>query len=166
MGIQLGFADRITYVFDSGPLIDIFRHYYPGRFPTFWTSLEDLVALGDITSTREVRRELIGRGDAVSTWVRSNQEVFPVPTATELEFVREIFKIKHFQNVIRAQERLLGRPVADPFVIARAASVPKGCVVTTEVMRPNAARIPNICQHFEVHCTDLKGFMELEDWSF
>jgi len=45
--------------------------------------------------------------------------------------VADIFKIPHFQTLIRKQERLLGKPVADPFVIAKAQSI-GGCVITTE----------------------------------
>lgn len=28
-----------VYVFDSGPLIDLFRHYYRDRFPSLWEAL-------------------------------------------------------------------------------------------------------------------------------
>jgi hypothetical protein len=35
----------------------------------------------------------------------------------EMEFVVEIFKVKHFQSLIRKKEQLEGTPVADPFVI-------------------------------------------------
>ncbi len=35
-----------------------------------------------------------------------------------------------------------------------------------EKFTPNAARIPNICQHFNVHCLDLRGFMTKEGWDF
>ena len=80
--------------------------------------------------------------------------------------VREIFKVEHFQQMIRYQERQKGKPVADPFVIARAFTLSEGCVVTTELLKPNAAKIPNICQHFGIDCTDLGGFMERENWSF
>ena len=40
------------------------------------------------------------------------------------------------------------------------------CVVTQESERPHAAKIPNICEHFGVDWTNLKGFMERENWSF
>lgn len=35
-----------------------------------------------------------------------------------------------------------------------------------EQLKPNAAKIPNICQHFKVPCVDLEDFMEQEDWVF
>jgi hypothetical protein len=56
-------------------------------------------------------------------------------------------------------------PVADPFVIA-CAKIRGGTVVTEERLKPNAARIPNICQHFGIPCTNLEGFMQLMGWNF
>ncbi len=58
-----------------------------------------------------------------------------------------------------------GKPVADPFVIAKANAI-GGCVVTQEKFRKNAAKIPNICKHFEIRFTNLEGFMEKVDWIF
>jgi hypothetical protein len=61
--------------------------------------------------------------------------------------------------------RLTGTPVADPFVIACAA-VRNGAVVTEEKFKQNAAKIPNVCAHFQVDCIDLEGFMRAVVWSF
>jgi len=68
--------------------------------------------------------------------------------------------------MIRKKERLQGKLVAGPFVAARARCLEEGRVVTTESNYPNAAKIPNICRHFKIDCTDLEGFMEREDWRF
>ena len=32
-----------VYVFDSGLLIDIFRHYYRDQFPPLWEGLEEFM---------------------------------------------------------------------------------------------------------------------------
>ncbi|MFY9611452.1 MAG: DUF4411 family protein [Blastocatellia bacterium] len=65
-----------------------------------------------------------------------------------------------------SQKALLkGTPVADPFVIA-AAAVRGGTVVTQEQPKPNAAKIPNVCDHFGVAWTDLEGFMNQQNWTF
>ncbi len=154
------------YVFDSGPLITIFRHYYPARFPTLWQQFDDMISNNHLTSTREVRNELEGYGDRLSDWCKQTHYVFPTPDSKELAIVRNIFEVEHFQQMIRYQERQQGKPVADPFVIARAKTLSEGCVVTAELFKPNAAQIPNICRHFEVDCVDLAGFMERENWSF
>lgn len=79
--------------------------------------------------------------------------------------MRDIFAVPHFQHLVRTQERLQGKPVADPFVIAKAKLL-KGCVVTEENRRPNAAKIPNVCDYFNIDCVNLEGFMEKENWIF
>lgn len=155
-----------VYVFDSGPLIDLFKHYYPGRFPSLWEQFDAMIDVGRITSTREVQNELDGSGDELSKWCKRHRNLFEVPSVDELRVVGGIFAVTHFQAMIRKQERMAGRPVADPFVIARARSVPDGCVVTTEKESAGAAKIPNVCEHFGVDWTNLEGFMEREDWRF
>lgn len=159
-----------VYVFDSGPLIDLFSHYYRERFPSLWQHFDEMIADGRITSTREVGNEIRGHGDKLAEWFEALKEdrtnVFVIPTPTELEVVREIFSVRHFQAMIRKKRRLEGRPVADPFVIARAKCLENGCVVTTERNTPNAAKIPNVCEYFGVDWTDLEGFMEREQWRF
>jgi len=51
--------------------------------------------------------------------------------------------------LVTETQRLKGQPVADPFVIA-SAKVRGGAVVTEELKREHAAKIPNVCQHFDV----------------
>jgi Domain of unknown function (DUF4411) len=79
--------------------------------------------------------------------------------------VGKIYGIPHFQQNIERQKLLKGGKNADAFVIARAA-VEKGTVVTMEVLKPEAVRIPNICEHFKVPYLSLEGFMEKEGWEF
>ena len=156
----------MIYVFDSSPLIDLFRHMYPDRFPSLWVNFDALVSEHRIISVLEVRNELVGRGDRLSDWVKGHRGFFLAPTANELGFVTEIFKVAHFQTLVRRKEQLQGKPVADPFVIAKAQALEQGCVVTQEVKKPNAARIPNVCEHFDIPCLNLEAFMAHEEWRF
>jgi len=80
-------------------------------------------------------------------------------------FVKEIFSVSHFRQLVAQKQRLRGTPVADPFVIA-SAKARQGCVVTEEESKPNSAMIPNVCEYFEIDCVHVEGFMEREDWSF
>jgi hypothetical protein len=73
--------------------------------------------------------------------------------------------VPHFQQNLEQQKLLKGGLNADPFVIARAA-VEQRTVVTMEKLKPHAAKIPNICQHFGVACMTLEEFMEAENWQF
>ena len=156
----------MPYVFDGDSLINLFRHYYPERFPTLWHRFDTLVSEDKVVSVREVFNEIGSREDALATWAKGQKRMlFSESTVEELEFVARIFRVRHFQAMIRKKERLKGKPVADPFVIARA-KVLGACVVTQEKTAENAAKIPNVCGHFDVACTNLEGFMEREAWRF
>ena len=156
----------MIYVFDSDSLIDLFKHYYPSRFPSLWEKFDALVLSGKVTSVREVSNEITQRDDRLSDWTKRNKTMFPISSPDELRIVADIFRIEHFQGNIRKKERLLGKAVADPFVIAKAKIIENGCVVTQEVLKENAAKIPNICLEFNVSCLNLEQFMEKEGWEF
>ncbi len=154
------------YVFDTNAFSQLFHSYYPARFPTLWVNFEALLADGEITSTREVGREIEDdRVKALREWAKGHPELFPAPTAEEGAFVGQIFAVPHFQQVIEQKKLYRGGKNADPFVIARA-SVLNATVVTMEQKPKNGARIPNICEHFGIDCTSLEGFMEKEGWQF
>jgi hypothetical protein len=154
------------YVFDTNAFSQLFHSYYPARFPTLWANFESIVGRGEITSTREVGREIEDdRVAALREWAKHRPELFPAPTAAEGAFVGQIFAVPHFQQVIEQKKLYRGGKNADPFVIARAA-VLKATVVTMEQKPTNGARIPNICEHFDIKCTSLEGFMEMEGWQF
>jgi hypothetical protein len=160
----------MIYVFDSDALINLFRHYFLKRFPTLWTKFHDLVSTDEICSVKEVYNEVVNRQakaeDRLSRWARDNPDVFARPSREELEFVTRIFRVPHFQALVRKKEQMQGKPVADPFLIARAHVLDHGCVVTEEKDTPNAARIPNVCRHFKVPCKNLEEFMEQKSWEF
>jgi hypothetical protein len=118
-----------------------------------------------IISVRDVAKEVEAYDDRLSKWAKNNRYFFQLPVAGEFAFVKEIFAVPHFRSLVRKQQILQGKPVSDPFVIAKA-KVVEGCVVAEEHFKPHASQIPNICRHFGVECVDLEGFMEREDWTF
>ncbi|MFN0158745.1 MAG: PIN domain-containing protein [Bacteroidota bacterium] len=156
----------MIYVFDTGPFV-VLRNYYPATFKSLWAGLEGLVETGTIVSTREVYNELLNFNDApfVQEWAKAHKTLFATPANNELQFVSRIFQETHFRSLIGNKEVLKGTPVADPFVIA-AAAVWKGTVVTQEVLKENAAKIPNVCDHFKIPYTNLEGFMNAQGWMF
>ena len=156
----------MKYVFDSDSLIDLFTHYYPARFPSLWEKFDALVSGGKLASVREVFNEIGSSEDSLAIWAKEQKSMlFLESTVEELQFVGEIFQVQHFQMMIRKKERLQGKPVADPFVIARA-KISNACVITQEKNTKNAAKIPNVCDHFGISCINLEGFMEKENWTF
>ncbi|WP_321922229.1 PIN domain-containing protein [Burkholderia sp. BCC1998] len=165
----------MIYVFDTSSIRSL-QHFYPRVFRSIWDGIERLVGQRRLISTREVLNEIERQAVSadVLAWVRSNRSLFTTPNADELRFVAAILKIRHFQALIGQQQRLKGTPVADPFVIA-CARVRQGTVVTEEgwlragdglAPKPHAAKIPNVCAHFEIPCIDLEEFMHQQDWQF
>ena len=156
----------MIYVFDTGSLSKL-KHYYPNVFKSVWSGLNALVASGDLISTREVWNEMqLGVPHPhVQSWINANKTMFQVPQGIELQVVGQILAIPHFQALIGTKQQLNGTPVADPFVIALA-KTKSGTVVTEEELKPNAAKVPNVCQHFGVSCINLETFMQQQGWSF
>ena len=128
---------------------------------------DDLVAAGRIVSVREVLNELELQSTKahLDEWVQKNKGMFSPPSAVETEFVSAIFEVAHFRQIVSTENVLKGRPVADPFVVA-AAKVRGACAVTEESMRENAAKIPNVCDYFEIEWTNVEGLMKREGWTF
>jgi hypothetical protein len=78
------------YVFDTSPLLTLFRTFYRRRFPTLWAQFDALVEDGSIVSTREVLREIEdGPVDTLRDWCIGKKELFPAPTAHEGAYVAQ-----------------------------------------------------------------------------
>lgn len=156
----------MPFVFDSSSF-RVLQNYYPQRFPTFWVKFNALVVGGEIISVREVSRELetLVTKEWFLDWYRTHKSIFHAPTQPESDFVREIFAIPHFQNLVAQRQRLKGMPVADPFVVA-SARVRSGSVVTEESSKPNAAKIPNVCDRFGIEWMNLEALLGRLGWRF
>ena len=158
----------MTYVFDTSAFITL-KHFYPSAFPSLWTGLENLIGSGELISVREVLNELGNYNDVdfIQQWAKDHKKIFTTPAQSELLLVQKVLAVPHFQALISGRALLKGTPVADPFVIAAAMALGEdGSVVTQEQMKPNAAKIPNVCDHFKVKCVDLEKFMAAQKWTF
>lgn len=149
----------MIYVFDTSPLINIFKNYYPRRFPSLWKKFNELVNNENLISCRENYREIEERDDNLFEWAKNHEKIFKSPSAEEGKFISQIYSIPLFRDNIEQQKLLKGGCNADPFVVAKAKSE-DACVVTLEKFKSNSPKIPNICGHFKIECLDLEGFME------
>lgn len=156
----------MVYVLDTNS-IRVIGNYYPERFPSFWEKFDAGVDQGLIVSVREVYNELDFQNtdQILREWIENHKGMFIILSREETEFVSQIFSIAHFRTLINRKNMLRGWPVADPFVIA-SAYVKQACVVSEEVFKDNGAKIPNICKHFGIDCTNIEGMMEREGWEF
>jgi Domain of unknown function (DUF4411) len=155
----------MVYVIDTSVISTLHRNFYRSRFPSLWKRFDAMADGGQFTSTREAHRELLDGHAQCHAWVSKYEHLFPTPDAAEAKFVVAIYAVKHFQGNIETQKILKGGKNADPFLVARAHCC-GGTVLTMEQFKPNAARIPNICAHFEIPCVHLERFMEIEGWTF
>ena len=154
------------YIIDSSSFI-VLGHYFPARFPSFWQKFEDFTATGGIVSVKEVQKELDNNNTRshLQGWIASHKGIFFPPTAAETEFVAKIFGVPAFLLLVKQRQTLKSGPCGDPFLIA-SAMIRSGCVITEETKREGAIRIPNVCEHFGIQCTNLEGLMEREGWTF
>lgn len=156
----------MIYIFDTNSF-KVLGNYFPESFPTVWERINLLVSEGRLKSVREVLKEVESGNNKrfVLVWINLNKQIFLEPTDDESLFVAEIFSIKNLRDLVIEKARLQGNPVAAPFIIA-CAKIRNGCVVTEEVFKPNAPKIPTVCQHFSIDCTNVQGLMEREGWQF
>jgi hypothetical protein len=157
----------MKYVFDNNTLSAIFKHYFYDRFPSFWAKFNELKVNREIISVREVRREIefLKRDDNLDEWLKNNTDFFEDPSVEELEFVTKIYNVQHFHQNLENKKLLKGGPFADPFIIAKA-KINNATVVSQEKYKENAAKIPNICEYFNIDCINLEGFLTKENWKF
>lgn len=151
------------YIFDKNVFISL-GHYYPGRFPTIWGRINELVDNGNLCSVREVRREIETNCPFkyIAQWAQDHSHIFMIPTEAELMIVRDIFRSEQYRGLVRRQNIVRGLPVADPFIVA-AGKFYEALVITQESPLSGGARIPALCHALEIRCTDLEGFLEKED---
>ena len=156
----------MIYVLDTNSF-GVLKNFYPETFPTLWDEIDTMVLLGDLVSVEEVFKEASKRIDSehLVAWIDGNRSIFSPPTEEEMQFVAEIFAVRHFEQLISEDKLLRGGHVADPWLIARARLL-DGCVVTEEKLKPNAAKIPNVCEHFGIEWANVQGLMQDKGWRY
>lgn len=155
-----------SYVIDSCSLIKL-GQFFPSRFPSLWKHIETLAISGRLISVKECRKEIdsYGDNDFIKAWAKDHSSIFTPASPQETQFVSTIFSVKHFGTLISEKAILQGKTVADPFLIA-SAKINEYILVTEELYKDNAAKIPNVCKHFGIKCITLEQFMEMENLTF
>ena len=168
------------YILDTGFFI-VIRHYYPETFPSFWNKLNETIKSQTILSVEQVRAELEGyRGEEthLDKWIKEHKDIFTNPSKEEQDIVQEIFSHQKFRTLITVKQRLSDKPVADPFIIAKAIHVQSNSDIATVVTSEQAAKkdndgniqgsyhIPDVCEHYHIKCISPLGFMKEQGWNF
>ena len=158
--------DGDCYVMDTGFFVTC-RSYYHENFPSFWNKMNEAVIVGKISSVKEVQKELENYGgeqEHLLNWIERHEHIFTDPTLEELDKTREIFKIPKFLKIVKNQARMQEKPVAVPFVIAKAWET--RATLVTEESRKKEGKIPDVCEYFGVKCMNTEEFMKNEGWKF
>ena len=151
------------YIADTGFFYAL-RHMYIANFPSLWARLDALVAGGELLSVREVKNELEWHApsEAIAQWAKHNRHIFASPSEAELQTVSEILAQPQFTGLIRLENLVKGRPVADPFVVAAAVHRKGSIVITEESLVKGGARVPAVCRAYKVLCDSFEGFLKRE----
>ena len=157
----------MVYVFDTNSFI-VLSHYYKDQFPSLWKKINKQVKANKIISVKEVFNEIESYESEtdLKKWVKENKQIFQKMSKEESHIVADIFtKHPKFQNMVSQKARLKGKPVADPFIVAKAIHI-QGTVVSEETFHKNGIKIPNLCKEKGITCLKLRGFMEKHNWKF
>ena len=101
----------MSYVLDNSSLIVLFNHFYPDRFPTLWEKFDKLMLDNKILLVREIYNEISryhSKENRLVQWAKDNRELFLQPSDEEMEFIRQIFSVNHFQSLVERKKILTG----------------------------------------------------------
>lgn len=155
------------YVVDTCAIRELLFHFKRGIivFDNMWEKLEHMIEIGQVVFVKETFNELDRQTAEVCDekgWLKRYKQYFLPPNNQECAFVSEIYSHRNFQNNIARRNILEGRPVADPFIIAKAKNIGENAVIVTcEKMAPNAAKIPNMCAEFDIKYINDKLFQKI-----
>lgn len=162
------------YVVDTNVFVNAFNVVNFQAFPDFWSSFEDLIEKGVIISVSEVYKELdrifiskskSRKNDKIAKWLNYRKTIFIKPTNEECLIVSDVFKTKNYRNLVKEKSILMGSPEADAFIVAKAKSK-NWIVVTNEKKKPNAPKIPNVCESFGVEYINQDEFFRIINENF
>lgn len=154
------------YLFDSSS-IRVMNNYYPNSHTSFWYNLRSFTLDGKILSVDQVYQELADQDvkPYVLEWMEENKRIFRTPTTEESRLVAKIFAVQKFQESLKQKQRIKKGAFADPWLVA-AGKIYDACVVTEERKPKHSSHIPNICEYFDVPCTNMEGFLDRNGWQF
>ncbi|MFI5851889.1 DUF4411 family protein [Micromonospora chalcea] len=151
------------YSIDTSSLIEAWHRRYPQDvFPGLWESIDELISLGRLQASEEVRQELKKKDDELFNWAQERPQLF-----CEADVANQIA----VRSILQAHPRLVntqkGRSQADPFVIALA-KVRRCTVITNETALGSLERprIPDVCGALGIACISVLDFIRAENWTF
>ncbi|WP_289301296.1 DUF4411 family protein [Sporofaciens musculi] len=154
------------YVLDTCVIRELLFHFRKDipAFDRMWSRIDQMILSGEIVFVKESYSELEKQctSEENLNWLKGKRIYFTPPTNEECKIVAEIYSKRNFQNNVARKNILNGQPVADAFLVARAKLLGGNTtVVSRELLKPNAAKIPNICEELGVTYMDDKEFQKI-----
>jgi len=145
------------YLLDANSYIQAKNLHYQMSFcPAYWDWLDQQYEASALASIRTVYDELAEGNDELSEWVKGRKAQFlPVSGDNIQEQFAEV--AQYVADLPNKREEFVADFLskADPWLVATAATIPGGTVVTHETPVPaesTKVKIPNICAAFDVPC--------------
>ena len=156
----------MIYLLDSNTLIEAKNRYYRMTIcPGYWAWIHRCHAQGVLASIESVADELKRGNDELAHWAKQSAPLFLLvsDTPTQAAFAQVAAHAASQTQGMKAGalEEFLGG--ADPWLIAKAMTLPESVVVTQERLNLQSRRkftIPNVCQHFGVQCLDTFALLD------
>jgi hypothetical protein len=145
----------LRYLLDANTFIQAHRTYYNMHIcPGYWEWLEQQCTQGHLISIDFVQQELVDGNDELAEWAKDQDELFlevnDDETQTEFSHIAaHVMTLNHMRP--GTHEEFLG--CADPWLIAKAITLPDVTVVTHETFDRDIRKkikLPNICDDFGI----------------
>lgn len=153
----------MSYSVDTSALLEAWRRQYPPDvFPKLWENLSELISLGELVATEEVKLELERKDDEVLAWAKAQEGLFVPLDEPIQEAVTEI--LRDHKKLIDTRR---GRSGADPFVIALAKT--RGLTVVTDEHPTGSAtrpHIPDVCRALGIPYLNMLDLIRKHGWTF
>ena len=152
------------YVFDASTIISRNRENPPDVFPTVWQNLGTLISSGRAFLPQVAFEELRRKTDACAAWAKQYPGFISTAADNEIVLVREM--TQRYPTWVTPEQNQ-----ADPWIIAKAASILGGVIVTEERRKgPGTAehnlKIPNVADKYGLTCINFNELARRESWQF
>ncbi|MDT3386937.1 MAG: DUF4411 family protein [Bacteroidota bacterium] len=154
------------YIFDTNIFIRSKNEMPMEIWPTFWTTLADLINSGKVYSNVNVREEINKGRDELTTWMKANApKYFYIQNDNDvMQKYAEVINWASSNPVFTQVARDDFAKIADAYLVA-ASAAKNMTLVTNEISNPQCKRrvkIPDACEALNVrYCNLNQVFREL-----
>jgi hypothetical protein len=153
----------VTYCFDTSAFIHAAVRAYPFKnMPSFWKSVEGLVAKGQLVCPRAVLKEIEKKDDELHAWFKKQPSAMILDHDAGIQAV--VTQIMGHAVHSKLVDVNRDRSGADPFVIATAVSKNLVIVTQEDYGKASTPKIPNVADALGVKHMKIVDVMIQEGW--